>query len=215
MYSKYLPFVRTLVSGLVASGSVQEVLVAGWIDEVARWNRRLDLTAARGDRELVDLMLADAVVLASRLVSGVSVVDVGSGAGAPGLPLAALRPDLRLTLVEPMQKRAALLRIVAGRWRNAPLRDGGPQVAVVQSRGEQLVADGQRFDVALSRATLQPEEWLRLGAALTAEAGEVWVLLAREPVPQLSGWSAVEEIAYSWPLTAASRRAVRFQRSTR
>jgi 16S rRNA (guanine527-N7)-methyltransferase len=201
MYTKYLHFVQEVVSGLTGGepDSAKAERLARWVAQVADWNRRIDLTAARDDRELVDLLVADAAVLAAR-VAGPRVVDVGSGAGAPGLALAALRPELELTLVEPMQKRGALLRLTAGGW-----PDG--RVTVLQARGEQLVREGRRFDVAVSRATLPPPEWLRLGAAL----GEhVWVLLAREPAPELPGWQVAEEVAYQWPLTGASRRALRF-----
>jgi 16S rRNA (guanine527-N7)-methyltransferase len=85
-----------------------------WLDRLEEWNARVDLTAARSTEELVDLMLADAFVVAPRIPRGVRVVDVGSGAGAPGLAIALLRPDLPVTLVEPLGKRVAFLRTVIG-----------------------------------------------------------------------------------------------------
>ncbi|RLB56519.1 MAG: hypothetical protein DRI90_18635, partial [Deltaproteobacteria bacterium] len=137
------------------------------------------------------------------------VVDVGTGAGAPGLPLALLRPDLAVKLVEPKQKRAALLRMTLGRLGCQSPRagdaaaDGAATAQVLQTRGEAL---DESFDVALSRATLSPPAWLELGARL-APAGEVWVLLAREPAPARDGWCKVEERRYRWPLTEVERRA--------
>src|SRR5580698_3967292 len=83
--------------------------LATWLALLQQWNARIDLPAARSDDELVDLMLADALLLAPRLPADARVVDVGTGAGAPGLALALLRPDLRVTLVEPLGKRAAFL----------------------------------------------------------------------------------------------------------
>jgi 16S rRNA (guanine527-N7)-methyltransferase len=129
---------------------------------------------------------------------------VGTGAGAPGLPLALARGDLAVTLVEPLQKRAALLRTVAG-----SLAAGIARPAIVRARGEDLAARGERFDVAVSRATLPPPAWLELGARL-APAGEVWVLLAREEPPRGEAWTIAEDIRYRWPLTDKERRAVRF-----
>ena len=58
-------------------------MITRWITAVRTWNQRMDMTAARDDRELVDLMLADAVVLGREIAADQRVVDVGSGAGAP------------------------------------------------------------------------------------------------------------------------------------
>jgi 16S rRNA (guanine527-N7)-methyltransferase len=194
--------------------------LAGWIALVSSWNRRIDLTAARTDDELCDLMLADALVLAPRMPTGPAprrIVDVGSGAGAPGLPVAVLRPDLHVTLVEPLQKRVAFLRTAIGAalLGAAPDAEGGhgpgraPRPAVVRGRGEDCVGRHAPFDAAISRATLAPERWLQLGAALAPE-GDVWVLLAREDPPALAGRTIADDLRYVWPLTGAERRAVRY-----
>ena len=182
--------------------------IGRWIGAVRAWNAKIDLTAARGDDELVDLMLADALELAKRIRSSARVVDVGTGAGAPGLGIALSRPDLAVTLVEPMQKRAALLRTVMGEL----LQAGAPAtMRVLRERGEDVARRGEVFDVAISRATLPPGEWLKLGSGLSpGPGGEVWVLLAREEPPSLNGWTAAEDFRYRWPLTGAERRAVRF-----
>jgi 16S rRNA (guanine527-N7)-methyltransferase len=170
------------------------------LDLVVTWNARTDLTAARTADELVDLFIADAVVLArASRASDQSWVDVGSGAGAPGLPLALLRPDLRLCLLEPRQKRVAFLRTAIGML---DCRSAG----VERARSE-AVAE-QRFDVAVSRATLPPNEWLREGARLSRHA--VWVLLAKAEVPTLHGWEVRLDHAYVWPLTGSERRALCF-----
>lgn len=81
-----------------------------WLDALAEWNAKIDLTAAKDERALAWLMLADAMMLARAMPANATVVDVGTGAGAPGLALAILRPDLRVTLCEPLAKRAAFLR---------------------------------------------------------------------------------------------------------
>jgi 16S rRNA (guanine527-N7)-methyltransferase len=177
--------------------------IDGWLRALDAWRGKVDLTAARSPDELVDLMLADAVVLARHIPDRATVVDVGTGAGAPGLPLALLRPDLRVTLVEPKHKRAVLLRTVLGRF--AVGANGLLSVEVVQARAEQL--PGRVFDVAVSRATLAPVDWLALGTSL-APAGEVWVLLARQANPEIEGWTTEVDLEYRWPLTGARRRAV-------
>ena len=173
-----------------------------WLERLVEWNARIDLTAARSTEELVDLMLADALLLSRLVPSGARVVDVGTGAGAPGLALALLRGDLRLTLVEPLRKRASFLRTVVGVL-------GRTDVVIEPTRAERL--SRFTFEVALSRATLPPPDWLALGAKLVGPGGSVWVLLAREDPPQRAGAVIEEDVAYGWPLTGAARRAVRYR----
>jgi len=176
--------------------------IAVWLERLQEWNAHIDLTAARSEDELVDLMLADALLLAPRIPADARVVDVGTGAGAPGLALALLRPDLRLTLVEPLGKRAAFLRTVLGAV-------GRPDVTLQRGRDEAL--KGRRgWDVAVSRATLAPAAWLELAVTLACPGGSAWVLLAKEGMPAHPRAVVEEDLAYAWPLTAASRRAVRY-----
>ncbi|WP_437287658.1 16S rRNA (guanine(527)-N(7))-methyltransferase RsmG [Sorangium sp. So ce406] len=186
--------------------------LARWLELVAVWNAKVDLTAARNPDELADLMLADARLLSEHVPEGRRVVDVGTGAGAPGLPLALLRPDLDVTLVEPLQKRVAFLRTALGTLVQQGVLPRAPRVE--RARGEDLVRAGRSFDVAISRATLAPDAWLPLGAALTerapADRREVWVLLARDEPPAHAGWAPAIDLRYRWPLTGAERRAVRY-----
>lgn len=173
------------------------------LDLVVVWNDRIDLTGARDRAELVDLFLADAFVLAAghgALPESASWVDVGSGAGAPGLVLQLLRPELALTLVEPRAKRIAFLRTVIGTL--------GLPSQLVAARSDTLPAG--TADVAVSRATFAPELWLPEGARLARQS--VWVLLARGADPSLPGWKLDHAVDYTWPLTGVGRRALCFSR---
>ncbi len=175
-----------------------------WLRLLVEWNARIDLTAARTDDELSDLMLADAVLLAKHVPHGARVVDVGAGAGAPGLALALMRTDLVVTLVEPLAKRTSFLRTVVGTLARA-------DVVIVRERGEAVATRSpSAFDVAISRATLAPASWVPLGLRL---APATWALLAREEPPAVPGARVEEDIAYEWPATAAKRRAVRYVRA--
>jgi 16S rRNA (guanine527-N7)-methyltransferase len=177
--------------------------IVRWVDLVERWNERVDLTAARSREELIDLLLIDAVYLTHH-ARGDRLIDVGTGAGAPGLGVALFRPELPVTLVEPLAKRVAFLRTVIGTVRAL-------NVEVVRGKGEDVVNRGATFPLAVARATLPPAEWLDLGAQLAPE-GSVFVLLARDAPPTKEGWSIREDITYTWPLTGAQRRMVRYQR---
>lgn len=172
-----------------------------WLDLLNEWNKRIDLTAARTEAELTDLMLADAQELARHIGPGLRVVDIGTGAGAPGLALALMRPDLELTLVEPLAKRTSFLRTVVGTL-------GRTDVTILRERGEAVAArTPNAFDVAISRATLSPAEWIPLALRLAPAA---WALIAREEPPEVQGARIDADHAYCWPATGAQRRAVRY-----
>ena len=177
-----------------------EGAILKWLDLVQQWNRKIDLTAARNEDELFDLFLADAFVLhRARLELGDSTnwLDIGTGAGAPGLALAILDPTLRVELVEPNTKRVAFLRHSIGSL-------GLKHVRVHAARLEgltHLVAD----DV-VSRATLSPSEWLAAGSRLTRK--RLWFLLGRESCMPNTSFATVYDLAYVWPLTGATRRVL-------
>lgn len=172
-----------------------------WAERAQEWNQRIDLTAARSAEELIDLLVADAAALtrACGVVRNEAWVDVGSGVGAPGLALALLMPDVRFNLVEPKDKRVAFLRTVVGQLALT-------SVVVTRARSQLLAA--RCVDVAVSRATLPPAEWLAEGGRLARR--RVWVLLAQGTPPEAAGWELESDVSYDWPLTGARRRAVSY-----
>jgi len=180
---------RPLEGATVAAVSI-------WLDALVEWNAKIDLTAAKDPKALVWLMLADAMALEPHLAKGARVVDVGTGAGAPGLALALLRPDLRVTLAEPLGKRASFLRTVIGFLART-------DVTLLPKRGELL--EKAAFDVAISRATLAPEEWLALGRTLVVPNGDVWLFLAEVEAPP----GQASEVAWTEP-PGKKRRLVRY-----
>lgn len=138
-----------------------------FVSRMLEWNVRINLTGAKSRQELIGEHLVDSFAMSRFVPSGCSLVDVGAGGGLPGIPLAVLRPDVRLTLVEPRAKRVAFLRAVV---HELALRG----VEVLRCRSDELKPNS--FDVCVSRATFPPEEWLRVGRDLARCAGSVLVL---------------------------------------
>lgn len=103
------------------------------------WNRRLNLTAITAMEEAVERHYAESLFLAAHLSSG-SIVDVGSGAGFPGFPVAALHSSANVTLVESDQRKAAFLREAS---------DLLPNIRVASARFAEV--PGQ-FDWVIARA---------------------------------------------------------------
>lgn len=191
---------------LSASQAARERLSL-YLARVVEWGARMDLTAARSEAELLDLSLADAAVIAREELASEHCperwLDVGSGGGAPGIPLFVLlsdaRPNVSGALVEPRTKRVAFLRTCVGEL-------GLERFDVQRVRSDALPA--HCTEAALARATLPPPEWLAEGSRLATRA--VWVLLAREPAPSHPGWVVDRDVSYSWPGTGAPRRALRY-----
>jgi 16S rRNA (guanine527-N7)-methyltransferase len=205
--SGWLPRIDRVLSEVPAScgralavpDAAREQLVT-WLDLVVAWSERVDLTAAKDNDTLADLLLADAALLASTQLTG-SAIDVGSGVGAPAIPLAILLPTLTLTLVEPRERRAAFLRTSCGTLSR-------PDIQLL--RKPSMEVEAGIAELALSRATLPPPLWLREGTRL-AQRG-VWVLLGQDEPPAAQQWHADLDLSYSWPLTGGRRRAVRYVR---
>ena len=178
-----------------------------YIELVATWNRKLDLTAAKQPEALVEVLLADALMLASNEIvpAHSRCVDVGSGAGAPGLPLAILREDLSLTLVEPLRKRVAFLRTTLGTLQLVS------RLKVIEQKLDPeapTVAEAP-FDVAMSRATFAPELWLIAGIRL---APRTLVLLAQQAPPAAADAALDRVVSYTLPSNRAARKIAIYQR---
>lgn len=129
-----------------------------------------------GDR-LWDRHVLNSVALAELLPESATVVDVGSGAGLPGIPLALLRPDLRVDLLEPLLRRATFLSETVAEL------GIGDRVEVVRARAED---HHQRYDAVVSRALAPLPRLLSWCEPLRAEGG---ILLA------LKGQTAADELA--------------------
>lgn len=170
---------------------------------VRQWSQKTDLVRVRTPDALAELLFLDALQLAAVVPEGASVIDVGAGAGAPGLPLAVLRPDLRLVLLEPRRRRVMFMRLAAGSLQVAD------RLEVREGRLDDPPApETCGFDFAYSRATFAPPEWVRRGSALAREVG---VLLAREEPPEpTSTLRLAQEHPYEVPSSGAPRRIVTF-----
>lgn len=180
--------------------------LASFASLVRTWNARLDLTAAREERALTEVLFADAIVMGDRALvpEGAAVVDVGSGAGAPALPFAIVRPDASVTMIEPLRKRIAFLRTAIGSL------DLASRVRAVEGRVDPGAPDEHgTFDVASARATFAPEVWLEVGLAL---APSCLVFTAGEPPEAPGSARLAQRVDYALPWSGAPRVLARYER---
>lgn len=126
-----------------------------------RWNARTNLTAIREEDGILRRHFVESIACARALPSGIAtLLDFGSGAGFPGLPIALCRPEMAVTLAESQNKKAAFLR-EAVRTLEVP-------VEVHSGRAEAL---GKSFDCVTLRAVDRMQEAIRGAAALVARDG--------------------------------------------
>lgn len=116
--------------------------------------------------------VANSLVLSDVVAEGVDIADVGSGAGLPGLPLAIVRPDLRVTLIEPLQRRSEFLTLAI---EELELDD---RVRLLRGRAEELGRGKERevFDVVIARAVAPLGKLLGWTSELFLPHGELVAL---------------------------------------
>jgi 16S rRNA (guanine527-N7)-methyltransferase len=147
--------------------AAQAELLARYLALLLPWNLRVNLTGAASAEEVLDRHLADAFALVPHLPAGrFRLVDVGAGAGFVGVAVAVLRPDARCVLLEPVGKKHAFLRAVA---RELPLPNLEPRAERLEIHAARPEPEG--YDVAVSRATWPPLEWLERARALLRPGG--------------------------------------------
>ena len=114
---------------------------------LGEWNEKMNLTAITDPVAVAEKHFADSLAALPYLKPGMKVVDVGTGAGFPGVPLLIMEPGLELTLADSLQKRLTFL--------DALLKELGLKAALVHGRAEDLGQNKlyrEQFDAALSRA---------------------------------------------------------------
>ncbi len=165
--------IQSLAAGLAAlqlelTEEQQEKLLA-FVALLAKWNKTYSLTAIREPERMVPHHLLDSLAPLSHLSGeNLRVLDVGSGFGTPGIPLAIARPDWQLVLLDSNHKKTTFLR-------QALLELQLPNVTIVTERVENYQPEAL-FDIVTSRAFSDLAEFVRLTRHLLAPSGQ-WAAL--------------------------------------
>ena len=177
------------------------------LDELERWNRKVNLTAIRDRREMVTHHIEDSLS-ARPLLQGRKILDVGTGAGFPGLPLAIVEPDREFTLLDSNNRKIMFVQHAAGLL-------GLDNVIAVKARAEDY-APGRRFDTVIARAVATVPRLLELAGHHVGEDGVFVALKGRHAAEELealpSDWGAdVRQLSVPG-LEEGSRHAVLLRR---
>jgi 16S rRNA (guanine527-N7)-methyltransferase len=157
--------------GVTLSAEMGEQFFA-FSEQLQKWNRKINLTAITDSEEILEKHFLDSLAPLPTMRGG-TLLDLGTGAGFPGIPLKLARPDLAVTLVDSSVRKVAFLksallmlgvkegvRAIAARAEGYPEVEGIPKAAIV-----------------VSRALQEPREWIRLAESYVEPGGEVVAML--------------------------------------
>jgi 16S rRNA (guanine527-N7)-methyltransferase len=175
---------------------------------LAKWNRVHNLTAVRDGQKAVSVHLLDSLAVTPYLGEG-RVLDVGSGAGFPGIPVAIARPDLDVVLLDSNHKKSAFLR-------EAVAELSLKNVTVVCERVESW-HPAEKFDCIISRALTEIAEFVALTEHLLARGGVIAAMKGVHPFDEIehlpSGFRVRQVHALSVPGLGAERHLVLIERT--
>lgn len=182
-------------------------------DRLVAWNRKVNLTAITDPAEMAEKHFVDSLVLLPALEGRRTLLDVGSGAGLPGMALACARPDLSVTCCDSVGKKVAFVKAtaaelglevrgVAVRATGNPEKDGLPVCEAV-----------------VSRALAEPDRWVPLGAPYVAPGGLLLAMLGKglerahlEALGEAHGLRLLGVDQFELPASGAARAVVRWER---
>lgn len=186
---------QQLQQGLAKLGlTIDEAVQSSLLDYVAllhKWNRAYNLTAVRKPELMVTRHLLDSLVVHPYLKPG-RILDVGTGAGLPGIPLALIRPDDEFFLLDSNSKKTRFLTQVVTEL-------GLKNVTVVQSRVEEFKPD-QLFDTIMSRAYSTLANMISGTRHLLADGGVFFAMKGVYPVAELEELPADMQLVGSYQL---------------
>lgn len=153
-------------AGLPIDAQKQQKLLA-YLALMQKWNKVHNLTAVRDADEMVTLHLLDSLVVLP-FIDGKVLLDVGSGAGLPGIPLAICLPDLKVTVIDSNNKKVSFMR-------QAKAELGIDNLEVLGGRVEEITPT-RKFDMVISRAFSDLDLFISLTHQLCEEQGK-WLAM--------------------------------------
>lgn len=163
-----------------------EAKLMAYLRLLSKWNRTYNLTAIRNEAEMVTHHLLDSLSLAPYLEDVDSLADVGSGAGLPGIPLAIIRPDLKITSIETVEKKVAFQQQAKIELKLANFTAHGGRVEKTQGQ----------FAAVTSRAFADLADFVTWSGHLVRPGGRLLAMKGVYPADEIArlpeGWRLVE-----------------------
>ncbi len=166
----------------IASTPAQQAQALRYITLIEKWNRVDNLTAISDAEQMVVHHLLDSLAVHPYLPPAQTVLDVGSGAGLPGIPLAIFNPHISFTLLDAAAKRVRFMR-------HAVTTLALDNVSVIQGRADAYCAE-HRADLIISRAFTSTADFVRQTAVALAEGGRLFAMKGKLPQQELGALAA-------------------------
>jgi 16S rRNA (guanine527-N7)-methyltransferase len=165
--------------GLDVEDAIQARLLA-YLTLLEKWNRTHNLTAIRDPLGMLRHHLLDSLAVLPLLPDhpGLRLIDIGSGGGLPGIPLALVRSTWQVTLLDSSQKKSAFLRQLAAELHL-------PNVEVATARAESF-APAKLFEVAIARALSDLAQFAAWAAHLLAPGGQLFAMKGAYPREEIA-----------------------------
>jgi 16S rRNA (guanine527-N7)-methyltransferase len=189
-------------SAVLTPAQLQQI--STYIDLLLRWNARINLTAIRQPEEIVTRHFGESLFTARHLVRNTweqppsaSLIDVGSGAGFPGLPIKIYAPEIQVTLIESNQKKATFLREVI---RTLTLTN----INVFQGRAETYPSQAKAVTL---RAVEQFNDAVEIAISLLSPNGRLAILVGKSQLASLKNLAP----NFTWsfiPIPLSSKRVL-------
>lgn len=168
---------RLLNEAAISLSDHQKHQLVGYVDMLNKWNKAYNLTSVRDPKEMLVRHIMDSIVV-NPLLEGSRFIDVGTGPGLPGIPLAIVRPESHFTLLDSLGKRVRFLRQVQHELKIE-------NIEPVQSRVEEFPSEPP-FDGVISRAFASLTDMLSWCHHLTGGEGRFYALKGVSPVDELN-----------------------------
>ncbi|MBS1187914.1 MAG: rRNA ((527)-N(7))-methyltransferase RsmG [Burkholderiaceae bacterium] len=199
---------RLLADGIAqlpfALADAQQEKLLDYLALLSKWNGVYNLTAVRNPEQMVAQHLLDSLAVVPAFAQVKSVLDVGSGGGLPGIVLAIARPEMKVSLIDTVQKKTAFLT-------QAKAELGLANVTVHAGRVETLPAE-EKFDAITSRAFASLADFVSLSSHLLAPGGCFIALKGVVPEDEIvalpAGWKVAEIRPVTVPALQAERHLI-------
>jgi len=188
----------------MALSTAQRDGLTHYLTLLLRWRPYLNLTGLRDAERMLEVLIVESLdfLQGDFFLPGMYVLDLGTGAGVPGIPLAICRPDIHVTLLDRSEKKITFLRRVVA---SLHLENCQPCCSTAEDLAHRLLPE-ERFDIVVSRGVGSVSYLMRLTASLLKPGG---LLLLRKPLhtPELQEaellrtsqtWGSIETLPLPW-----------------